>query len=155
SPLPSGSKPRSSSTKKSSGSRRIAPTSAGPPCANGKASASDTEHRTLTARREQHDGLRGDPLAAAGGAELLGRRRLDAHLARIATEVGGQICAHRVSVRGDPRRLADDGDVGVAERETGIAHQLRAVAQEQPAVRAAPARVRWREVPAYVAERER
>src|SRR5213078_5089908 len=68
-------------------------------------------HGALQRQPHGRDRLRGDALAAAGEAEALGRRRLDADPRRRDRENGGDAVDHAGAVRRDFRTLADDRDI--------------------------------------------
>src|SRR6476620_11592651 len=162
SPVPVGAKASISATTKSSGVLRIRAVSTAAPCARGSTlidarSSTHAHGRALMDERsranDQAHRVRGDALAATGGAEAFGGRRLDADGIAVDAEVQRDQAAHRVRVRADLRALADHGDVGVADAPTARAQQRIAVAQEGAAVGALPLRIRRREVAADVTQR--
>src|SRR5436305_15014887 len=80
---------------------------------------------------EQRDGLRGEPLAAAGEAETVGRRRADVDPFRLDAERAGEPIAHLTSPRGDPGLLPDQDAIGVDELVAGSLH-LSVGPREEP-----------------------
>jgi len=71
---------------------------------------------------EQGDGLRGEPLAAAGETEPVRRRRPHVDQGVRDSECVGETLAHHLPMRRDPRLLADHDAVGVDELEAGVPH---------------------------------
>ncbi len=62
---------------------------------------------------------------------------------------------HRLRVRADLGPFADHGDIGIAQAPAARMQQAHAVIEELRAVGALPARIRWREMLADVAQRQR
>src|SRR5690606_5507195 len=140
SPLPLGSNPGTSSTRKSSGVARMRAASTAGPDARGSRPAPsslllppDGGGRSLIGDQQTHCHRR-DALAPPGKTELLAGGGLDADRVHCDAGVGGQRFAHRGGMRPDLRLLADDGDVGVSEPPATLARQGRAVAEERAAV---------------------
>ena len=84
-------------------------------------------------------GDRRDAFLAADEAELLVGRRLDRDAVRRNRQHFGQRCDHRLAVRPDPRRLGDQGDVGIGDasaacRAPASPHARRRCARPHPAI---------------------
>ena len=90
--------------------------------------------------------LRGEPLAAPDESQALGGGGLDVDARARHAEIGGEIRSHGGAMRGDARRLGEHRDVGVDQPHSPPrACSAATVAQEQPAVGAAIARIACRE----------
>src|SRR5690606_1689099 len=94
-----------------------------------------------SALEQSHARLRGDALAAAGEAELLGGGCLDAHLRRLNAEQLGEFPTHRFPVGADARRFADQGDVDVADPEAAFSRERDRMGDELCRRRALPLRI--------------
>ena len=120
SPLPLGSKPAISSTQEILGRRSRMRRALQHRLRHARAAASD--RCSLTRARSRHDRLRRDALAAAGEAELLAGRGLDAdRVDRRRRDRRRAVARIAVGMRGDLGTLADHGDVGVAEPPAALA----------------------------------
>ncbi len=97
----------------------------------------------------------GDAFAAPGKAELLARRRLDRDAADIEAGDLGDTAAHRLAVRADLRRFADERRVEMDDRAAARTHTFGRMGEEHLRRRALPLRVRRREMLADVALGER
>src|SRR5260370_36622801 len=91
------------------------------------------------------DRLGGDALGAAGEAELLGRRRLDADAAGRDAEDGGDPLDHRRAMGADPGPFADNRDIDRGAGAPPPSAEIGGLAQEMGGAPAAPARVAPRE----------
>ena len=100
-------------------------------------------------------GERRHAFAAAGEAHLLAGGRLHADaLDRHAGDLG-DARAHRVAMRADARRLADDGDVEMGDAPAAGAHPLDREGEEPVGGSAAPLRIARRKMHADIAFGER
>src|SRR5579872_1597228 len=99
--------------------------------------------------------LRRDAFAAAGEAQTLGGRRLDADARRVDREDFCNARNHGRTVRTDLRTLADQRDVDMRDAAAGLGDEIRRAAQEAMRRRAAPLRIARREMNADVAGAER
>ena len=106
-----------------------------------------------SAGREPHRRRRqaSDPFGAAGEAELLAGRRLDRDPAGVDAGDLGDPGAHRLAVRPDLRRFADQRRVEMDDGAAARPHPLRRVGEKDLRRRALPLRVGGREVLADVA----
>src|SRR5712675_3802083 len=87
------------------------------------------------------DGLRGDAFTAAGEAEPLGRRRLDADPVRRDFEDFRQPLDHAVAIWCDFRPLADDRHIDRGDRAAPFAHQRGGIGEKPVRGGAAPTRI--------------
>src|SRR5712671_1102939 len=101
------------------------------------------------------DGLRGDAFAAAGEAEPLGRRRLDADPVGRDFQDFGDPLDHAVAIWRDLRPLADDRHVDRRDRAAALAHQRSGVSEKAVRGGAPPARIARREMHADIAGADR
>src|SRR5579859_2663699 len=117
----------------------------------------DTEKtaRPRSGQHEQDTGLRSNTFATAGEAQLLGGGGLDADAADLAAKFLGDNLAHRLRMRANPGCLADDRDVGIAQRITVFTHQPGGMLQEDAAVGMAPLLLARRKMPADITQRKR
>src|SRR6516225_5639437 len=106
----------------------------------------------VVSERQAHgsDRLRGDALAAAGKAELVGRRRLDADASRGDAEDRGDPFGHRRAIRTDLRPLADDRDIDRSNPTTFCANEIGSVAEKLVGRSTPPAGIARRKVHAYI-----
>jgi len=97
-------------------------------------------------RLDEGDGLSGESLAAAGKAELVGRRRADVDPLCVCSDRFRQALAHLLPKRRDPWLLADQDAVCVDELPPGLVY-LRGGAPQQIERRCAlPLRLpRWKQ----------
>jgi len=112
-------------------------------------------HRGLSTRLDQRHRVRGDALAPARESHPLGRRRLDVDPADLDAEIGGEVRAHPVEMRREPRGLSDDRGVGVHHREPPGMEKSHDPAKQDAAVDPGKFRARIRKVPADVPEPRR
>ena len=91
------------------------------------------------------------PFGAAGEAELLAGRRLDRDPAGVDAGDLGDPGAHRLAVRPDLRRFADERRVEIDDGAASRPHPLRRVGEKDLRRRALPLRIGRREVLADVA----
>ena len=97
----------------------------------------------------------GDPLAAAGKPEPLGRRRLDRDAADVKAGDLRHAGAHRLAVRADLGRFADQRRSRWTMKPPRGAHPLRGMGHKTGARRPLPLRIGRREMRADVALGER
>src|SRR5258706_4554235 len=113
-------------------------TSTGKLLARMKASSSARSSRRLYEGEymsvDQRNGERGDALATADEAELLGGGGLDVDRRRRDAEIGGNVAGHARHVRRHPRRLGDDGGIDVDDLVALPPHLVGDVAQQLAAV---------------------
>ena len=156
---PSGAKPRRSSTWKSASSTRSAPDTGVSPQARGGSRAMlapgirrrrvSRHARPATARRRAPRGPRRGPSAPSPSAVVALRFTRSRAIPRSAAMVV-QITSR---CDADARRLGDQREVAVLDRESTPGHARRDLAQERAAVGTGMARVPRREMQADVAER--
>lgn len=96
--------------------------------------------------------LGGDTFGAAGKTEVLGGGGLHAYPADVDAEVGGNVGAHLRNVGQHLGLLSDDGNIYIDRNEAFSGYNLYDLPQEDARIRPAPALVRVREMPAYVAQ---
>src|SRR6185312_7216963 len=104
---------------------------------------------------QRGDRLRRDAFTAAGEAELLRGRRLDADAARLDRENFGDARHHGVALRPYLGTLADERDVDMRDDPAGRGDEVGGVAEKAMRRRAAPLRVAGREMHADIAGAER
>ena len=153
-PAPSGAKPSSSSTTKSSGVTRMRPRAGGHPQASGSAVTSAGGTCAVRALQHHHS-MTGQTFAATKCAESLGGRRLEVDASDIDPEIRRNVAAHRGPVPAEPRSLCDQREVGVHHSKAARSEQRGAVSQEHAAACALPFRVAVREMLADVALAQR
>ena len=126
------------------------------PCRPARAGGRSRASRSSILRQsDRRDGLGGDAFAAAGEAEPLGRRRLDANPPTRQPQQRGDPRAHGVAMRADLRRLADDRDVDMVDPAARLLDQGAGMLDEQRRGGAAPLRVGGREMVADIARADR
>src|SRR6516162_886056 len=83
-------------------------------------------------QRQPHgrDRLRSNTLAAAGKAEPVGRRRLNADAGRRDAENCRHLCDHRCPIDADLRALADDRHVDRSDHTPALADEIRGVSEK-------------------------
>src|SRR5689334_3941677 len=100
---------------------------------------------------QKRDRLRGQALAAAGEAELVGRRRAHRDALDVNAHRTGEAGAHRDADIGDPWPLSDQHAVGVHELEAAHADDLVAPLEQPDRRGVEPLRIGGREELADVA----
>ncbi len=133
---PSGAKPRSSTTTKSSGLAFNTPVLCGRPCSQVRFAIS-----MRLFLNQQGDRFARDALAAPGEAELLGGRGLHVDVIHMALQIFRQEDAHLRDVRRHFRRLSDNRDIEVTEAVSFGADTFPGFAQQLAAVRALESRI--------------
>jgi hypothetical protein len=94
----------------------------------------------------RRDGLGGNPFAATGKAQLLGRRRLDAHPVGIEFENLGNPLDHRNAMRANLGPLADDRDIAMRNPSPLLRDQPRGMGKKLAGRGTAPPFVSRREM---------